>query len=45
MTRKIKHLYRQFQELLNSPSEPVVINNPLNVNSVSAALSDRADPE
>ena len=45
MTRKIKHLYRQFQELLNSPSEPVVINNPLNVNSVSAALSDRTDPE
>ena len=39
ITRRIKFLFNQFQELVNSPSEPVVVN------SVSAALDNRAEAE
>ena len=40
----LKNLFNKLQELVNSPSEPVYVASST-VNSVSAALSNRADPE
>ena len=44
VTSRMKNVFNKLQELVNSPSEPVYVASST-VNSVSAALSNRADPE